>query len=1523
MKSTKATFGTATEQRSARTSGPLLASVLAFQLVLLALAGAEVRVDLVHPQGEGSPSRWAVANDVFLAQFDPSSGCLTALRAKAKDAWSIEEGTGELLKPTLWTGSIGTPGDYWFSPKVREPEAVLSPLADNAGQQLSSYGHFIWRRVQVRPDTRELLYSFRIPNYTGRVVEFELALEARLPPAWLVLLPGRPRPFSSGTQGTFCVGNVALEKKASLKSRDAFPVAGHAKATFPNGIALYSPETKTGLILRFNRDTFFGCALIWEKGKPLIRLVCPTARLRPREDFVCSLVVDVRCSVERADLPRILAEERPDASIVPAPVRPPDQKVLYNAVELDEILGLLRERDVDVLCDDPEYQLQGLAVKLGRRFGLSVSCQRYTYGNTAPITWPMTYREKPICVIGPPGLNPATTLVDRMAFTANDEFPGKGKGVIRLHRGLPMSAHPVVVVTGSDREGVRKAVELLVTRAGDHEPPNWGDFYIWAEDPMLWPHSYSITKDKNKLREMTVWAAKGERAIGRLLLRAERRIAGLKIEATPLARSTGDGALPPPKIRELRAKSDLGDGAFILDPVLRSEVPARFTRGYWLEFSVPVTASAGLYRGAIGVSTSDAGERALPVNVHVWDFSIPERSPIAVTMWNLFPKDGQGANLLAPDPSKVDADPAFRRLVANLRAHEVNVDSSFHPMQYCRWVENGEGEIEFDYTTFDRYMEFIEREGFDRGVMLYYVWHGRAGKVDPDRFVCLKYSPGRTAYLGRDGQEKQFQSKLEWAKVAQRYNRDFVEHLKSRGWYDRCFVVVGDEPGDYPRWRKEVLPYHRIGIKFITAMGHSSFGGEKYVDDIHQHWIVHQWHASGPDARPFVKRRYEQGDTIWWYECVGHPLVSHDLPPMRSFAYDLWREHIGGFGRYWYGGPLVCQKEEPRIRDIIGWELFRKGVEDYKFLWVLDSRIRMAKALGNDDLVAKARSEMDGLLTALPNTYQILSEPKRLDFLATRQQLAEMILALGEYAWNPEFYPWRQSAKLNWRKALRIAEDFAAGCPVERKAKASRLVLGLYELALAKHSAEIADRAVQLIPETRELAKGKPELGYVGDYLAKLGFEAAGIRMARTAALATETKVGEPFVRQGRWLTFGLRVINSGKVPLGSAAIFLRARKGVDFEPAAELKLGEVAAGAAKEAQLKIRFSDQFRESRFGLAPTLRYTRQGLLNSWTPLDEAFSVQLDLAVERAWLTGRSFRPLSLAERRFVNNVFPAQFTLRLRNNTQKKMSIRLRPKAPEGWSCEPIEAVDTLNPSETKEPKFELKLTANVEPPRGHGRVRLLINYNGVDTAQEFSLPYQRLQGWSLIGPFQIMPGLSTNFISYPGKPVDLARPYARPSGPPARWQPAAMEDELDFAYFFGKYADDRLGPLVGPNFAVAFAHAYFHSPRRQQAVVKVESDNKCTVWIDRKRVFPPGTEGEEEPDAEALLGGDEEEEDDDEDLELEDGRDRGVLLRQGWHEICVKCRKETEQSWKAKLIFQPIKAHDRSFIPPEQFVVQP
>lgn len=1478
------------------------AALVCAQLALLAPGWTQAAIRRVQDGGDGAPPRWAVTSAGLEARLELSSGCLSGLRSQR--GWVLDGGTAEIGKPSFWSGGVVTPRVG----KMRLPEAIVRPLASGSGQQLGFYGHLIQRGVQVGPQRKGFLYVFRIPNRGRELAEFEFALEHRLPKGWQVarVIDGAPELVTRGGKAPTGRYRAKLMPQASAESREAFDKALGVDSI--GALAAYSPAARTALVFRSDPDAAFGCDVTWKEECPTLRLVCRGTRLRPGEVFTFPMQVDVRSRVSRTDVRGILSKRVAASALAPAAVAPVEEEVLYEETELEEIVALLKANDCDVLCEDASYALQSLALDLGRRFGLSVSCQRYTYGNQEHVAWAMACREKPVVVVGPPDVNPAATLVDSMAFTCSREYPGRGRGVIKLFRGLAMSSHPVVVISGSDREGARKAAELLMARGRSYRPPDFGDFFIYAEDPMLWTHTYSRTKQAEKLREMSILAARGERAIGRLALRTERGLSDLKITTSAPTLEATAAALPQPSIRELRPPSELDDKACLLDPRIRARVPPRLTRGYWLEFPVPRSAPPGRYRGEIRVSTSNAGEHTLAVAVEVWDFALPERSPIAVTMWNLFPKEDPEAQRLVPDPEKLIGDPVFQTVLSSLRRHEINVDSSSTPMQYCRWVENSEGEIEFDYSAFDRYMEFMDKNGFDRGVRLYYVWHGRAGKVDPDRFVCLKYSPGWEAYFDKDGQEQKFGSKLEWAKVAQRYNRDFVDHLKARGWHDRAFITISDEPGDYPRWRREVLPFHRLGIGFTVAMGHSCFRGEQYVDDVHQRWIVHQWSAKGVGPNPFVKRRLAQGDRMWWYECAGHHLENLDLAPMRSFGIDAWREHVQGFGRYWYGGPFSYQSAEPRIRDGIGWELFRKGIEDYKFLWVLDSRIRMAEALGDTDVTRQAREEMNDLLEPLPHTYALINRSVRLDFLRVKRRLADGILSLDKYAWNPEFYPWRQGGTLNWYEAVKRAKEHAAGTALAHK---------LHELALERHAKDLADRAAALASVARALPGAEGDLRYVIDYLAKLAVDAAAIRLTGAGDGASEP------MKQRKWKQFALRVVNGGNAPLTSVSLALPPGKGVAFEPGGELAVGNVPRKGEKSVPVKVRLSEHFRERRFVLEPVLHYERGGHRNACAVAALSVPVQLEVAVERACLAGRSFRPRSLAERRAVNNVFPTQFSFRLRSNLARETSVRLRLVTPAAWLCEPGERTVVLGPGATGETQFALKLGHNAHPPRGEDRVGLRIAYGDVQTVQDFRLPFERLQEWSVIGPFQVMPGLSTDFISYPKKPVDLRRSHARPSGRPAKWQRVPMEGELDFAYFFGNYADEGLGPLVGPNFAVAFAHAYFHSPRAQRARIEVGSANKCSIWVNRRMVL--SQEDEEGAGAGGLLGGEDEElggDEDDLDLEEEDD-DEGVLIRSGWNEVCIKCFKETEQQWKARLLFKPVDAGDKAFRPPVTFLSRP
>jgi hypothetical protein len=234
-------------------------------------------------------------------------------------------------------------------------------------------------------------------------------------------------------------------------------------------------------------------------------------------------------------------------------------------------------------------------------------------------------------------------------------------------------------------------------------------------------------------------------------------------------------------------------------------------------------------------------------------------------------------------------------------------------------------------------------------------------------------------------------SPQEFEPYAEQFLKAVYAHLKARGWHKQYVQHISDEPVPENKddWCycagkvREWLP----GVPIIDAV--MSEGLEGYID-----WRVPQIQHTGPEAP-----RHE-GEDLWSYVCLEpqgqYPNRFLDYPSIRNriIFWLSWSLGLKGFlhwgYNYWVpwegvparipvspwldatGASIYCADREPlpagdphivypgekQICSSIRWEVVRKGLEDFEYLYLLEHAVESAPS-GRDQEVAAARELLE------------------------------------------------------------------------------------------------------------------------------------------------------------------------------------------------------------------------------------------------------------------------------------------------------------------------------------------------------------------------------------------------------------------------------------------------------------------------------------------------------------------------------------------------------------------------------------
>ncbi|MEK7767808.1 MAG: glycoside hydrolase domain-containing protein, partial [bacterium] len=393
------------------------------------------------------------------------------------------------------------------------------------------------------------------------------------------------------------------------------------------------------------------------------------------------------------------------------------------------------------------------------------------------------------------------------------------------------------------------------------------------------------------------------------------------------------------------------------------------TQPLWGSVAVPRDAAPGDYRGTLTVTLAfrrGSTERVVvPVALHVWPFSLPDRSSLHHTEW-FHPHALARWYHLEPWSEKHWM--WIERCARDLAAHKADmINTDLVGLTAPRL--DARGRLTFDFSRFDRWIDTFRRAGIE-WIEGGHVAGRTGGWVSP--IGWNRWSPkdaqGRPVDTSRarmsDAQFKGYTEQLLKAVHA---------HLKARGLAHRYVQHVADEPtpANLASWKSVARDVGRWlpGVRRIDAIEAEGMEGacELRVPQIQE---IH---------RPSRLRAPEE---LWCYVCLSpqtiYPNRFLDYPSIRNrMIYWLcWSLNLKGFlhwaYNYWQpwsglphdvpispwtdttGGSLYNVDTQPlpagdahvvypgkdSICSSIRWEVIRKGYEDFELLRRLEAAVR-------------------------------------------------------------------------------------------------------------------------------------------------------------------------------------------------------------------------------------------------------------------------------------------------------------------------------------------------------------------------------------------------------------------------------------------------------------------------------------------------------------------------------------------------------------------------------------------------------
>ncbi len=479
--------------------------------------------------------------------------------------------------------------------------------------------------------------------------------------------------------------------------------------------------------------------------------------------------------------------------------------------------------------------------------------------------------------------------------------------------------------------------------------------------------STSVTAQKNPVIEL--WSARNEYESLQVAFHSDDTTRVIAVEATDLANSSGSTLSAeqfeyrfPSSVRVNKhtAKTPISEvegdiPGWFPDPLDESS-GMQFTgsRSLWGTWYVPKDAAPGDYQGELIIRFENSVRR-LPVLLHVWNFTLPEKPSLYVTNWLHIRHVESQYHVKRGSAAFWDV---IDKIAQDMQAHRQNV--IFTPLNLIKSLEQQDGRYSFDFREYDKWAEIFLRHGFQvfEGSHLF---HARNS-----------YNIQRRS---RNVQEEiEFDEHQLSTVDGQNYLRQLLRALHKEngrlGIQERYIQHVDDEaPADHLQRYREVAEIVRAtmpGVAIVDATMLPPAGLQGLMDI-----------PVGVMGNSVVQTRWEAGTKWgrWWYTAsyprglVPNRFIDYPLIKMRIIPWLSWRHGMSGYLHYAYNYWLSPTKMSVRLdvdqsgamppgdgfivypptsnRDngpvsSLRWETFRDGLEDYEYLLLLDRWVNSA-----------------------------------------------------------------------------------------------------------------------------------------------------------------------------------------------------------------------------------------------------------------------------------------------------------------------------------------------------------------------------------------------------------------------------------------------------------------------------------------------------------------------------------------------------------------------------------------------------
>jgi hypothetical protein len=483
-----------------------------------------------------------------------------------------------------------------------------------------------------------------------------------------------------------------------------------------------------------------------------------------------------------------------------------------------------------------------------------------------------------------------------------------------------------------------------------------------------------------ELSKTTAWKTKawrGERINAQAVIWTKNTLADVKITVSDLV--AGSSVIPASEIHpsfvryvmtdELnkdgkgacgqRPDKSAWDSSLVADVLYKpelKEIKACTAQPVWITVRIPQDVSPGVYKGMVFVSGKGFEELKLDLEITVlnrvlplpkeWSFHLDLwQNPYSAARYHEAPL-WSDAHFDAMRPvMKILADAGQKVITATIMHKPWNGQTEDHFDSMVSKVKQLNGSWEYDYTVFDRWVEFMMSMGIDEQINCYTLipWALRFDYFDQatNRTRFLEAKPGDAAY------EDYWSSFL----------RDFSSHLRRKGWFERTAITMDERS---PEAMKEAIKVIRAADPDFKISFAGNYHGE-IESDLYDLCIAYG--QQFPEEVKIAREKAGKISTVYTCCSEARPNTFTFSPPAEAtwLGWHAAAGHYDGYLRWAYNSWTVDPLRDSRFRtwaagdcylvyphgySSIRMERLIEGIQDYEKIHILRKEFTDKKATG-------------------------------------------------------------------------------------------------------------------------------------------------------------------------------------------------------------------------------------------------------------------------------------------------------------------------------------------------------------------------------------------------------------------------------------------------------------------------------------------------------------------------------------------------------------------------------------------------